>query len=90
MTSQKMPRICDFCAKPIVNGKEYKTQISERNSEVTKKGQFVKVKNEADMCHNCFMNICKNGFKPKWVLLEKVELDNGKSVWQEKEDFIYA
>ena len=72
MTSKTVPRTCDFCAKDITSEKKYRAQISER----TAKGDYpeatiVKCKNDADMCHGCFLEICKNGYEPKWIHIVK-------------------
>ena len=32
---------------------------------------IVKCKNDADMCHGCFLEICENGYKPLWVKIVK-------------------
>ena len=68
MTSKQTPRVCDFCATDIMSEMKYTLQLSQRGGI---KGKFVKCDNNADMCHDCFLKICKNGFKPKWVTLVK-------------------
>ena len=72
MTSKITPRICDLCGKDILSEKSYRFQISER----TKKGDYneatmVQCDHDADCCHPCFLEICKNGFEAKWLQLVK-------------------
>ena len=78
MTSKKVPRVCDFCANDIVSEMKYKLQISQRGSPV--KGEFIKANNDADMCQECFLKICKNGYAPNWITLKKNEQT---SKWEE-------
>ena len=68
MTRKIQPAVCDFCAKDITTEMQYRLDINQKGST---KGQFVKCSNSADMCHDCFIQICSNGFKPKWVRLVK-------------------
>jgi hypothetical protein len=81
MTTQRLPSICDFCAQEIVSEMRYRLDINQK-SKVSIKGQFVKCSNSADMCHTCFMEVCTNGFKPKWVKLVK---DEATGKWIERE-----
>ena len=81
MTTQRLPSICDFCAQEIVSKMRYRLDINQK-SKVSIKGQFVKCSNSADMCHPCFMKVCTNGFKPKWVKLVK---DEATGKWIERE-----
>jgi hypothetical protein len=68
MTRKITPAICDFCAKDILTEMQYRLDINQRGSI---RGQFIKCSNSADMCHDCFIQVCSNGFKPKWVKLVK-------------------
>ena len=68
MTRKVVNPICDLCALDVVSEQRYRMDINQTG---TGKGKFVKCSNSADMCHNCFMNICKNGFKPVWITLVK-------------------
>jgi hypothetical protein len=68
MTRKIQPAVCDFCAKDITTEMQYRLDINQKGST---KGQFVKCSNSADMCHDCFIQICSNGFKPKWIKLVK-------------------
>ena len=81
MTTQRLPSICDFCAQEIVSEMKYRLDINQK-SKVSMKGQFVKCSNSADMCHPCFIKVCTNGFKPKWVKLVK---DEATGKWIEHE-----
>ena len=68
MTKVKTPVTCDFCAKQIQSQMRYTVQMNQVDEEkASEKGSFVTLKNKADMCHTCFLNICKNGFVPKWI-----------------------
>jgi hypothetical protein len=80
MTTKNVPRICDACGSDIESEQQYKLQFSQRMPKGSKKakGKFVKAGNDADMCHPCFIEFCKHGFKPDWVTLEKD--DSGKWV----------
>ena len=80
MTRQIMPSVCDGCAKEIKSGEHYSIQFSKKNQG---KGNFVKCSNNADMCHTCFMKMCKNGFKPLWIKLQK---DDVTGKWVEVDD----
>ena len=78
MTSKIVPRTCDLCAKDITSEKKYRFQVTER----TTKGDYseatiVKCKNDADMCHPCFLEMCNNGYKPNWIKV--VKNDEGKT-----------
>lgn len=79
MTRQQLPAVCDFCAKNVTSEMQYRLDINQKGSG---KGQFVKCSNSADMCHDCFIEVCSNGFKPKWIKLVKNE-STGK--WDEVE-----
>ena len=80
MTRPKIQNICDFCGKEIaIDSQEYTVQFSQKGAG---KGRFVKDQNKADMCHKCFLNICQNGFVPKWVKKIKDE-QTGK--WNDHE-----
>jgi hypothetical protein len=64
MTRKIIAPVCDFCAKDIVSEMKYGVDIVQRNGV---KGTFVKCDNSADMCQDCFLQVCRNGFKPKWI-----------------------
>ena len=70
MTKPKIANICDFCAKDITSEMEYSLQINQKGKKGSK-GKFVKADNKADMCQPCFLDICKNGYKPDWTTLKK-------------------
>ncbi len=74
MTRKTTPVICDFCAKEIASIMRYTCQFNQVDTEKSTKGQFVTCENKADMCQACFVEICKNGFKPNWV--KKVKDEN--------------
>jgi len=60
----------------------YKMQVSQRGSQ---KGKFVKATQDFDMCHECFVNACKNsGYKPKWETLVKNEQTGKWEVYDEQ------
>ena len=78
MTSKIVPRTCDLCGKDVTSEKKYRAQINERTSKGDySEATIVKCKNDADMCHGCFLEICKNGYEPKWVKI--VKNDEGRS-----------
>ncbi len=86
MTSKIQPRTCDFCGHDIESEKAYRAQISER----TKKGDYkeptmVQCDRDADMCHTCFLEICKNGFEAKWKQIVKPD-HGGKWITIEERD----
>ncbi len=78
MTTKKVPRTCDFCGKDIISEQQYKVQFTLRGG---KKGEFTKANNDADSCHPCFLEICKNGYKPNWVTMYK---DEESKTWKIK------
>ena len=83
MTRQKQPIICDSCAKEISSQMRYSLQFNQTNAEKpSSKGSFITSSSKADMCHPCFLEVCKNGYKPKWVRKVKNE-DTGK--WSDEE-----
>ena len=69
MTREQQPRKCDFCGKKITEGMCYKHKISQRGGG---KDKFVAAVYDADQCHECFLEMCKTGYKPKWQTLHKV------------------
>jgi len=83
MTRQKQPIICDSCAKEISSQMRYSLQFNQTNAEKpSSKGSFITSSSKADMCHPCFLQICTNGYKPKWVRKVKDE-NTGK--WSDEE-----
>ena len=68
MTRELVPRTCDFCGKKIKEGMTYRHQISQRGGTL---GKFTKANNDADQCHECFLEMCKTGYKPIWTTLVK-------------------
>ncbi len=79
MTRKVVNPVCDFCSQEVTTEQRYRTDINQSGNG---KGKFVKCSNSADMCHNCFLEVCKNGFKPVWVTLVKNDV-TGK--WEEVE-----
>jgi len=74
LTRQTLPDICDFCGQDITKGMQYRLQYSQKSPKgESKKGEFVKANNQADQCHKCFTEMCKNGYKPDWLKLVKNE-----------------
>ena len=64
MTRQKLPDVCNFCAKDISSEMQYCMEIIQGRSLMPQ--IRTKAKNLADMCQDCFMNIAKLGYEPKW------------------------
>ena len=81
MTSKPSPKFCDHCGLEISSEEKYKVQFTKAG---TKQGEFIKCTTKADMCHPCFLIVCKNGLKPIWVTMQK--LPNGS--WAEKPEVI--
>ena len=79
MTRQHTPNICDFCGKSISSEMEYSVQINQKKGG---KGKFIKAENKADMCQDCFLFVCKNGYKPNWKTLIK---NDTTGVWEEQD-----
>ena len=80
MTRPKIQNICDFCGKEIaIDAQEYSVEFGQKN---VGRGKFVKAKG-ADMCHPCFLEVCKTGFKPVWKT-RKLNDETGK--WDEVEE----
>ena len=68
MTRQKLPDLCNFCAKEINTEQQYTLEAFDgRSTWFNTKGERTKAKSKLDMCHACFLEVCKNGFKPNWV-----------------------
>ena len=83
MTRKRQPIICDFCGKEIESQMRYSLQFNRTNTEKpSEKGSFITSSSKADQCHPCFLEICKNGYKPKWVRKVKDE-NTGK--WSDQE-----
>ena len=83
MTRQRQPIICDFCGKEIESQMRYSLQFNQTNTEKpSAKGSFITSSSKADMCHPCFLEVCKNGYKPKWVRKVKDE-NTGK--WSDQD-----
>ena len=80
MTRKIVNPICDLCALEVKSEQKYRFDISQTGHG---KGKFVKCSNSADMCHECFLKICRNGFKPLWIELLKND-QTGK--WEENKN----
>ena len=76
MTKPKIANVCDFCGKDISTEMEYSLQINQKGKKGAK-GKFVKADNKMDMCHVCFLECCKMGYKPDWTTLSK-NAESGK------------
>ena len=83
MTSKPSPKFCDSCGLEIASEEKYKIQFTKAG---TRQGEFIKCVTKGDMCHPCFLVICKNGLKPEWVIMQK--LPDG--TWAEKVPVIQA
>ncbi len=69
---QKLPDICDLCAKDIDSEMQYVFDVTQGKSNwFNSAGIKIVAKGVIDCCHACFLNICKNGYKPKWVKEQK-------------------
>ena len=65
MTKQKLPDICNFCAKEIKSQTQYISEWFQGKS--TFSDPRIRLKERLDCCHECFLNICKTGLKPTWI-----------------------
>tara|TARA_R100001143_G_C3273533_1_gene93320 strand:- start:286 stop:540 length:255 start_codon:yes stop_codon:yes gene_type:complete len=83
MTRPKIQNICDFCGKEIaIDSQEYSVEFGQKGISQVPARKFVKAKG-ADMCHPCFLNVCKNGYKPIWKT-RKLNDESGK--WEEVDE----
>ena len=84
------PDICDLDGKPITSEKQYTFEVYEgRTAWFDSKGVRSKAKIKIDCCHACFMNICKNGYTPKFVKEQKnANYVKGSDKPEEKYSFI--
>ncbi len=59
----KDPDTCDICGKSIDSEKQYLFEVYDGTpwSKTQVKGANM------DCCHKCFMQICQQGYKPKWI-----------------------
>lgn len=80
MTRKIVPAVCDFCAQDVITEMKYSLQINQKGSG---KGVFIKSDSPLDMCHDCLLSVCKNGYKPKWIKLKKND-STGK--WDEVDE----
>jgi len=81
MTRPKIQNICDFCGKDIaIDAQEYTAEFSQKGAG---RGKFVKATPKADVCHPCFLEVCKTGFKPVWQTWKKNDESNK---WEPVED----
>ena len=83
MTSKPSPKFCDSCGLEIASEEKYKIQFTKAG---TKQGEFIKSMTKGDMCHPCFLLVCKNGYKPQWVTMMKTQSGS----WVEKPPVIQA
>ena len=68
MTRQKLPDLCNFCAKAIESAKQYTLEVFDgRSTWFNAKDERTKAKAKLDMCQACFLEVCKNGFIPSWI-----------------------
>ena len=64
MTRTPSPVKCDFCGLPIKPEEtSYSHEIEQKRDWKSQKR--AKGKN-ADQCHECFIAMCENGYKPDW------------------------
>ena len=66
MTKQRLPDICNFCAKEINSETQYISEWFQGKS--TFSDPRIRLKEKLDCCHNCFLEmlkVCK--LKPTWV-----------------------
>ena len=63
MTKPNIPYTCDLHGGEINTEKQYLFEVYEGKSSFGK--ERVKGSN-MDICHKCFMDICKQGYVPNW------------------------
>ena len=70
MTRQKLPDNCDFCGKEIqIESNQYVLELFQGRS--TFGNQRIRAKNKCDMCHKCFLDMAKIGYKPDFIKEQK-------------------
>jgi len=81
MTRPKIQNICDFCGKEIaIDAQEYTAEFSQKGAG---RGKYVKATPKADVCHPCFLEVCKTGFKPVWQTWKKYDESNKWEIEEE-------
>ncbi len=66
MTRQRNPINCDLCSTEIEeHDKQYVFEAYEGTS--TFKSPRTRAQKIIDCCHKCWMKICENGYKPKFI-----------------------
>ena len=65
MTRTRNPDRCDFCGKNIDSGDTQYCMEVYRGRTSFSRGDLTQGKN-MDMCHKCFLEVCKQGYEPKW------------------------
>ncbi len=69
MTRQKLPDICNICGKNIESEKQYCMEAFEgRSTWFNAKQERTKAKNKIDVCHPCWLSICKTNYKPDFIV----------------------
>ena len=69
---QKLPDICDICAKDIDTEMQYTFEVYQGKSAwFNAQGIRIKAKQRIDCCHPCWLTICKNGYKPNFIKEQK-------------------
>ena len=64
MTRAKIPDTCDLHGGEITTEKQYCFEVYEGRTSFSR-GDQTKATN-MDVCHKCFLDICKQGYKPNW------------------------
>ena len=65
MTRQKLPDKCDLCGKEISSEMQYVMEAFQGKNTF---GDIrVRAKTRLDVCHPCWLEICKNGYQPNFI-----------------------
>ena len=65
MTRQKLPDKCDLCGKEISSETQYVMEAYQGKNTF---GDIrIRAKSKLDVCHPCWLEICKNGYMPNFV-----------------------
>ncbi len=61
--AKKDPDTCDICGLKIDSEKQYLFEVYDGNPWSKKQVKGANM----DCCHKCFLDICKQGYEPKWA-----------------------
>ena len=83
MTRQKLPDKCDLCGKEIASEMQYVMEAYQGKN--TFGDLRIRAKSKLDVCHPCWLEICKNGYKPNFIKeLKNPQYKAGSKLAEEK------